>query len=130
MEYERLSGRTPTYTEQFKKCFPFYLSIGMTYEQFWEGDSSLPIFYRQAYEMKQKSENEINNFNAWLQGRYIAEAISACFSKNYNYPDKPYEIEEKNKDKTQDEIMLERADKFRQFVKAKKERKVKINERY
>lgn len=131
MEHERLNDRVPTYTEQFKKCFPFYLSIGMTYEQFWEGDCTLPIFYRKAFEMKQKSDNEMNNFNAWLQGKYFAEAIAACFSKDSEYPEKPYELSSKQKeDKTEEEIMLERADRFRQFVKAKKERTVKLNEQY
>lgn len=89
----------------------------MTYEEFWEGDCTLPIFYRKAYEIKQKSENELNNFNAWLQGRYFAEAIASCFSKDYKYPEKPFEL---SKNKTEEEIMLERADRFRQFVKAKK----------
>ena len=119
MEYERLNERTPTYTEQFKKCFPFYLSIGMTYEQFWEGDCTLPIFFRKAFEMKQKSENELSNYNAWLQGKYFAEAIAACFSENYKYPEKPYGFDEINK--TEEEIMLEKADRFRQFVNAKRE---------
>ncbi|MDO4945677.1 MAG: hypothetical protein Q4E74_10825 [Ruminococcus sp.] len=128
MEYERLNDRTPTFTEQFKECLPFYLSIGMTVKEFWEGDCTLPVFYRKAYEMKQKSENEMNNFNFWLQGRYFAEAIASCFSKNHSYPDKPYGTDEKEqalkeKNMSDDEIMLERADRFRQFVNAKKKQK-------
>ena len=57
----------------FEEVFPFYLSIGMTYEQFWEGQPSLVVFYRQADELNRKRRNQ----EMWLQGRYIYEAIGS-----------------------------------------------------
>ena len=57
----------------FEEVFPFYLSIGMTYEQFWEGQPSLVVFYRQADEMRRKRRNQ----EMWLQGRYIYNAIGS-----------------------------------------------------
>lgn len=57
----------------FEEVFPFYLSIGMTYEQFWEGQPSLVLFYRRADEIRKKRRNE----EMWLQGRYIYEAIGS-----------------------------------------------------
>ena len=99
---------TKTYTEIFEECFPFYLAIGMSYAEYWEGDSKLAQYYRKAYQIKQE---EINN-NAWLQGMYIYDAVSTAlhnalrgFGKNKppakDYAKKPYEF--KNKVKTEAE---------------------------
>ena len=63
-----------TYTEVFEECFPFYLAIGMSYEEYWAGDAKLAQYYRKAYQIKQ---DEINN-NAWLQGMYIYDAVSTA----------------------------------------------------
>lgn len=57
----------------FEEVFPFYLSIGMTYEQFWEGQPSLVVFYRQADEINRRRRNQ----EMWLQGRYIYNAIGS-----------------------------------------------------
>ena len=109
---ELLVEGTPTQrktnTEIFEECFPFYLAIGMSYAEYWEGDSVLAQYYRKAYQIKQE---EINN-NAWLQGMYIYDAVSTAlhnalrgFGKNKapikDYAKQPYEM--KNKVKTQAE---------------------------
>jgi hypothetical protein len=60
-----------TYTEQFNNHFPFYLSIGMTYDQYWNEDCELPKYYRQAHELKTTRKNQ----ELWLQGMYIYEAL-------------------------------------------------------
>ena len=100
--------QTKTHTEVFEECFPFYLAIGMSYAEYWTGDSSLVRYYRKAYQIKQE---EINN-TAWLQGLYFYDAISCALhnalrgmGKNkppvQNYAKKPYEF--KNKVKTEAE---------------------------
>ena len=75
---ELLAEETPTQrktnTEIFEECFPFYLAIGMSYAEYWEGDSKLTQYYRKAYQIKQ---DEINN-NAWLQGMYVYDAVSTA----------------------------------------------------
>jgi hypothetical protein len=63
-----------TNTEVFEECFPFYLAIGMSSAEYWEGDPSLPRYFRKAYRIKQ---DEINN-NAWLQGLYVYDAVSTA----------------------------------------------------
>ena len=63
-----------TNTEIFEESFPFYLAIGMSYAEYWEGDPKLAQYYRKAYRIKQE---EINN-NAWLQGLYVYDAISTA----------------------------------------------------
>ena len=73
--------------------------MGMTWEQFWEQDSSLVKDYREAKRLKLEEENYI----AWLHGLYIYEALCnasplfRAFSRSGTraapYPDKPHEFE-------------------------------------
>ena len=97
-----------TYTEFFEECFPFYLAIGMSYAEYWEGDPKLTQYYRKAYQIKQ---DEIN-YIAWLQGLYEYDAVSTAlhnalrgFGKNKppakDYAKQPYEF--RNKVKTEAE---------------------------
>ena len=100
-----LTESTPTkeksYTEIFDECFPFYLAIGMSSAEYWEGDSSLTRYYRKAYKIKQE---EINN-NAWLQGLYIYDAVSTAVhnalrgknTKAREYAKQPYNFDNKEK---------------------------------
>lgn len=60
-----------TYGQKFDELFPYYLAIGMTYEQYWEQDCTLVIPYRKAVEIRQ----DLDNQHAWLQGMYVYEAI-------------------------------------------------------
>ncbi len=59
------------YTEEFERSFPYYLAIGMTYEQYWEQDSTLVRAYRKAA----KIQRDLRNQDAWLQGAYFYEAL-------------------------------------------------------
>ena len=59
------------YTEIFKKAFPHYLAIGMTYDQFWNQDVELVKAYREADEIRRERKNQ----DMWLQGAYIYEAL-------------------------------------------------------
>lgn len=45
--------------------------MGMTPDQFWEGDYTLVIAYREAWKLRLQE----NNRNMWLQGLYIYEAL-------------------------------------------------------
>ena len=60
-----------TYTQRFYEAFPYYLAIGMTPEQYWDGDPELVKYYRKAEEIR----NEKRNQELWLQGMYIYEAL-------------------------------------------------------
>lgn len=104
-EFLNAPTQRKTETEIFEEAFPFYLAIGMSYAEYWEGDPSLARYYRKAYLIKQE---EINN-NAWLQGLYIYDAISTALynalrGKNTTaktYTGKPYDFN--NKEKTEAE---------------------------
>lgn len=60
-----------TYSEQFYKHLPFYLAIGMTYDQYWNEDCTLVKYYREAHELKRREKNQ----ELWMQGMYIYEAL-------------------------------------------------------
>ena len=87
-----------TYTEKFYESFPYYLSIGMTPEQYWDGDCTLTKYYRKAEEIR----NEKRNQELWLQGMYIYEALCDVSpimngfakkgTKPHPYSDRPYSI--------------------------------------
>lgn len=66
-------GRQPLlrYRKTFEDQFPFYLSIGMTPEMYWDGDCTLAKYYRKADQLMRNRRNE----ELWLQGFYIYEAL-------------------------------------------------------
>lgn len=74
--------------------FPAYLAIGMTYEQFWDGEPSLVKAYRMADRIRRRRRNE----ELWLEGVYMVEALGATvgnmFAKGekHQYPSEPLPI--------------------------------------
>ena len=93
-----------TNTEILEESFPFYLAIGMTPAEYWEGDPKLALYYRRAYRIKQE---QFNN-NAWLQGMYIYDAVSTALHNALrgmgktkppakDYAKQPYELFKKEK---------------------------------
>ena len=96
--------KVKTNTQVFEDSFPFYLAIGMSHAEYWEGDPKLAQYYRKAYFLRQE---EINN-NAWLQGLYVYDAVSTALhnalrgmGKNpppaKDYAKKPYDLFGKEK---------------------------------
>ena len=113
-----------TYTERFYEMFPYYLSIGMTPEQYWDGDCTLVKYYRKADELR----NDRRNQEMWLQGMYIYEAICDvspilhAFAKKgakpHPYPSKPYAISEKQIKQEREEKERKIAEKGKRFMTA------------
>lgn len=110
---DSLSNRN--YTQIFHEVIPYYLSIGMTYEEFYNQDVDLAIYYRKAHEIKE----ERHNSHLWLQGMYIYDAISTslynvfCRSKGQqsaSYTSQPYPLTQKRQEEVQNlEIQEEQA---------------------
>lgn len=61
----------PSQGQIFDDAFPLYLTMGMSEEQYWDGDPQLTIFYRKADEISRDKQNSL----AWLQGMYVYDAI-------------------------------------------------------
>ena len=115
------NDKTKTYGEVFEELCPWYLSIGMSYDEYWNGPSEIARFYRQAYRLQEKR----TDYNAWIQGRYIYEAIGALSpilrtnlskheAKAGDYVEKPYLVlmEERKKDEAE---KMTRAEKNHQL---------------
>jgi len=84
----------------FDKAIPYYLSIGMSIDEFWHGDCENARYYREADKIKRHRKNE----EMWLQGAYIYNAIGSLapilrFSMKPQpplpYMDKPLDLEPK-----------------------------------
>lgn len=84
-----------------KEHLPYYMAIGMTPDEYWDGEAELPKYYRKADELRRKRENE----RLWLQGAYVYEAIADMVpvlhafakkgAKPTPYPKEPYALTEK-----------------------------------
>lgn len=58
-------------TQLFEEQCPIYMSYGMSYDEFWYGDLYRTKFYREAYKIKIRQQDE----GLWMQGMYIYEAL-------------------------------------------------------
>ena len=113
-----------TYTEKFYELFPYYLTIGMTYDQYWNDDPTLVKYYRKAEEMRKERVNE----ELWLQGMYIYEAlcdvspILHAFAKKGTKPQpyskKPYSITQAQRKRDEEESARKIAEKGKRFMEA------------
>lgn len=92
-----------SYTEIFEKQFPHYLAIGMTANEYWHGDNQLPKAYREADRIR----FDRKNYEMWVQGKYIYDAVSALFpllnpmskqNEPYPYVDEPYRFARNSKE--------------------------------
>ena len=99
-----------TYTEKFYELFPYYLAIGMTPEQYWDGDCTLTKYYLKAEEIRTEKRNQ----ELWLQGMYVYEAICDASpvlhafakkgTKPIPYSAKPYPLNEKQSKREEEEL--------------------------
>lgn len=121
------SGSSPalvSYAEKFHECFPFYLSIGMSYDEYWNMDCMLTRDYRQAYELKMKQRNH----EMWLQGMYFYNALGCiapvlhAFAKNGTkpqpYPEEPYPITQEEVEERQEREERQRMERMKAHMMA------------
>lgn len=125
-----------TYTEQFYEQFPYYLAIGMSPEQYWDGDPTLAKYYRKADEIRFERLNQ----EKWLQGMYVYEAICNASpilhafakkgAKPHPYPDKPYPLTNKQREQNaqaDEKAVMEKGKRFMEAFMAMNNRKFKDN---
>ena len=58
-------------TKIFEHECPYYMSYGMSFDEYWNGDAYLVKFYRDAYKLKIRYDDVF----MWKQGMYIYEAL-------------------------------------------------------
>jgi hypothetical protein len=89
------------YGDIFDELFPHYLLMGMTPEQYWDGESGLKKAFREAYRMRMDYEQKLADRNNWYMGQYIM-CVLQCVpllvgglnvkpsTQLPEYPDKPF----------------------------------------
>ena len=116
---DRLTEEQPSQTETrsygdiFDDLFPEYLLMGMTPEQYWDGESSLKPAFRKAYKLRIEQEQRISDRNNWYMGQYIIAALQAVpllvggfntkGARIPDYPERPFfdKFDEERKEKDQ-----------------------------
>ena len=99
-EEPQQTSPTP-YGDIFDKVLPNYMAMGMTYDQFWDGEVGMKTAYREAYRIRIEQEQRIADRNNWLMGQYVVSALNAVpllvaglnvkrGSHIPEYPDKPF----------------------------------------
>ncbi len=93
---EKSKVESSSLTKLFEEQCPIYMSYGMTYDEFWNGNPSRAIFYRRAAIIQAKRKDE----ECWIQGVYVYDALCRvspilhAFSKSGTKPlpyvERPY----------------------------------------
>lgn len=119
---DNADASTNDYREIMNGWFPYYLAIGMTYEQYWHSDPYLTVYYQKAKKMKFDYDNQM----AWINGLYIYDAVSAIVFNTWcrkdgeqcrNYASKPYEFDEaKQEEEIKKEAEVQAEAWMRNFV--------------
>lgn len=101
--------------------FPAYLAMGMTYEQFWDGDPCLVKAYRSADGIRRRRHNE----ELWLSGFYMMEALNSTvgnmFSKGakHQYPSEPFPITQEEQQERREREQKARMERIKAAFTAK-----------
>ena len=116
-----------TMGEIFREQCSYYLVMGMSYEDYWEGPCDMVTFYRESWAIKRR----VQNYEAWLQGRYIYTVLCQIaplydlFGKHRKpepYLSEPFPISENDKeeqDQRKEQEMIERGKRWmEQFAAA------------
>ena len=94
-------------SDMLDKLCPYYMLIGVSYDEFWNGDYTHLKYHEERY----KLEVERKNQELWLQGLYFYDALGTSLANAFakkgstpkKYPEKPYRITEKTEEEKQDE---------------------------
>ena len=89
-----LDSSQSQYGKYLDSICPYYMSWGMTWDEFWH--ESLDRL--QAYWQANQFNIERRNQELWLQGLYIRTAVASCLDKKFKYPEKPQRITEMTED--------------------------------
>lgn len=106
----------------FERACPVYMSYGMSYDQFWDGDVSAHRAYREAHKLALKERNAFMH----IQAAYFYEALccaSSLFrgmkpSRPQNFRTEPYDIFEEDIKRRKEQEERERYERIREKVAA------------
>ena len=84
--------------------FPQAVKAGMTKDEFFHSTPKEISVYINAYKEQKEYELKSTNYQSWLTGSYVLQAINCAFSKNGNYPENPLLKEEKSMNQLKREV--------------------------
>jgi len=102
-----VGGSASTIVEMYNEALPFFISIGMSYSQYWESTISERGAYYRAYELSLDRESMLS----WLQGSYVIRAVHGNRQGHIDYPKRPIRISSK----TERERIVEEMESIRVF---------------
>lgn len=113
-----------SYGDIFDQFLPEYMAIGMTYDEYWDGEFGTKRAARKAYEIRLKNEQLLADRQNWYMGQYIVKVLQSTpllvGGLNVNaqtnlpeYPEKPFltaaeemQKEEARKQQEENQMML------------------------
>lgn len=137
-EDEPQQTETRSYGDIFDEYLPEYMAIGMSYDEYWDGEFGTKRAARKAYAIRLKNEQLLADRQNWYMGQYVMSALRGTpllvaglnvkpSTRLPEYPKKPIleEAEEQKKEevrkkKEEDQTMLAMAMMQAAFTKFNK----------
>lgn len=95
---------------------PIALRYGVPEHIFWDLNPKRLEPWKRMYEFQQQEKADNDDYMAWLQGRYVLEAVGSMFDKNFQYPTEPHSVLQRREE--QDEANQIASDRFWAFAMA------------
>lgn len=100
-EKESKQASPTPYGDIFDELLPQYMAMGMTYDQYWDGEVGMKTAFLKAYRTRMENEQRVTDRNYWYLGQYIMAALQSTpfaipgvnmkkGSSLPDYPDKPF----------------------------------------
>lgn len=95
----------------------------MSVKEFWDEEPNLLWAYRKSYMDEKNVQSELANYNAWLNGLYVFDAINTSLYNNFgrkgqepkHYIEKPYDFN-KSKEDIEKERQIENEENIKQAL--------------
>lgn len=123
------SPNEKTLEEYFEEACPYFMAIGMTYDEFWYKSPKLVKYFLKAHEIRQKQDNE----KIWLQGYYnyialccvspVLHAFAKKGTKPIDYPTQPLSLSKEENEQKEQEARNRRILKMREKLIAMSQRR-------
>ena len=118
-----------TLEEYFEEACPYFMAIGMTYDEFCYKTPKLVKYFLKAHEIRQKQDNE----KIWLQGYYnyialccvspVLHAFAKKGTKPIDYPTQPLSLSKEENEQKEQEARNRRILKMREKLIAMSQRR-------
>lgn len=112
-----LDAPQSNYAEYLDHICPYYMMMGMTWDEFWYESIERFATYWQMHQFNIERRNQ----ELWMQGIYFVDAIMASLGigKKTKYPSKPYRITEMT-DAEREEENRRKVEQLREILNAHK----------